>query len=128
MSQHVLLEAYARGDLGQGEAAILQLEHGAFGDVGDLLAALRGQRRTEADLADLRHEFTEGAVAPDRQPTVLNAYVELPAGHGDAEDQPLGVLGDVDEAAGAVAAVAETGKIEIARFLHPRQREEGGRQ
>src|SRR3984885_10890371 len=52
MGQNVLLQTYPRGDLGQGNAAVLQLEHGAFGNVGHLLAALRGQCRTKADLAD----------------------------------------------------------------------------
>lgn len=38
----------------------------ALGNITHVLAALRGKQRTEADLADLRHEFAEGAVATDR--------------------------------------------------------------
>src|SRR6185369_3513196 len=92
MGEDVLLQARARRDLGQGHAAVLQFEHGALGDIADVLAALRGERGTEADLADLRHELAEGAVSPDREAPVLDTDVELAASHGAAEDQSLGVL------------------------------------
>src|SRR6266567_9161377 len=128
MGEDILLEASARRDLGQRYAAVLQLEHGALGDVADVLAPLRGERGAEADLADLRHEFAEGAIAPDRETAILDGDVELAAGHGAAEDQSFGVLRDVDEAARAVPALAEAGDVDIAGFVHLREGEKGAGQ
>src|SRR5204862_8199900 len=115
-------------DLGQSHAAVLQPDHGALGHVAHLLAALRGKRGTEADLADLRYELAERAVAPDRETAVLDADVELAAGHGAAEDQPSRVLRDVDEAAGTVAAVAKAGDVDVAGLVHLREGEESAGQ
>src|SRR6266702_8381959 len=128
MREDVFLQANARRDLGQGDTAVLQLEHGTLGHVAHLLAALRGKRGTEADLADLRHELAEGAVAPDREAAVIDADVELAAGHGAAEDQPSRVLRNVDEAAGAVAAVAEAGDVDVAGLVHLGEGEESAGQ
>ena len=74
----------SRGDLDQDEAVRLEREHGALGDVADLLAALAGEPAAERDLADLRHELAELAVLDDPDPV---ADLELEALGGQRADE-----------------------------------------
>src|SRR6266566_5795470 len=124
MREHVLFDAHARRNLRQGDGAVLQLEHGALGNIGDFLAALRRERRAETDLADAGYKFAEGAVAADGETAVLDTDVDFSSRHGAAEDQPLSVLRDIDESARAVATIAEAGDVDVAGLIDFREGEE----
>jgi hypothetical protein len=106
--QDVAFQVQVGRDLQQFQALRVQAEDRAFGHVQHGLAALEGLAAREGAVFHLRHELgrTLGAEAAD-------------------EDQALGVLADVDEAARAGQARAELADVDIAFGVRLRQAQEG---
>ena len=98
VGQDVLLQIHAGGDLHQRDLAVDQAEHGALGDVHDLLI-LRGKLAGEGDLAHVLYELADPALFQDLELAVAHLQFGL-AHEGAAEDDFRRGAGDVDETAG----------------------------
>ena len=85
-----------------------EAEHAAVGDVEHGLAAFRREAAAEGAVLDLLHEFRIAA-----------------RGEGAEEDDLLGVLADVDEAAGAGQPRPELADVDVALAVDLRHAEEG---
>src|SRR5262249_39435963 len=98
--EDVVFDVDAGRDLAKQESSLGQLEHAAFGDVVDLLAALGGVAAAERDLFDAAHELLLAAFAQNRQAAVLHSDLQPVGSKGSGEDDAARVLADVDEAPG----------------------------
>src|ERR1700752_3135849 len=77
-------------------------------------------------MLDLAHELLRLAVAEDAQVAVLDLQLELASRKGADEHHLLGVLTDIDEAAGSREARAELAHVQIALLVRLGEAEECG--
>src|SRR4249920_20000 len=126
LAEDVFFKINSRGDLDHGEAIVGQLDHAAFGDVEDLLAASAGHLAGEGDLGDLRDELGNRAVGNDLELAVFDLDV-LPPGGEVAGINDLGRPGDdVVEAADACGDMrpgGEVGDVDVAGARHLQKRQ-----
>ncbi|CAN4045420.1 DNA topoisomerase IA, partial [Dysosmobacter welbionis] len=123
--QHLGLEVDARRDLDQSHALGPQLEHSPLGDVQNRLLHLHGILAGEGDVLHLVDELLLGALLDDHQLAVLAGSLQALGGEGAAIDHLLGILRNVDEAAGASQTGAELGHVQVAVGCRLRQAQEG---
>ena len=122
--EDVLLQVYPGGDLDEFQAARGELEHAPFGHIQHRLTGAGGVFAAEGALLDIAEELGRGGPVGEDQPAVLDPAA---AGYheGPHEDELLGVLADVDEAARAGQSGTESADVDIAlpvRLGHPQDR------
>src|SRR5262245_61146012 len=105
--QDVAPDVDAGSNLDQLQAVGGKLEHAAFRDVEDGLTAFRRILAGKRPVLDVEDELLQLAVFDDAQATVLDPNLEASSRKGADEHHLLGILADVDEAAGAGKAGAE---------------------
>jgi hypothetical protein len=95
------LDVDPRRDLAQLKPVGGQSEHAALGDVQHLLRARGGVGAAEGHVLDLPDEFSRRALVEDNELVVFDRHAQPAGVEGADEYHLLGVLADVDEAAGA---------------------------
>ena len=124
LAENILLEVNAGSNLNELKSGVAELEYSALGDVLNLLAVLAGEVGGEGDLLNFLDKF-DAAILVDLKTGAGDLNVGLADGEGAHEEYLLGVLGDVDIAAGADAAAAELGNVDIALLVDLSAAEEG---
>ena len=123
--ENVADDVDARRDLDELEPVGPQREHAALGHVEHVLPPLSGISAAEGDMLDVRHELAVFGLLADDEPAVARADI-LPAGAERADEHDfLGVLTDVDEAAGASELGAELADVEVAMPVDLGEAEKG---
>src|SRR5262249_46918947 len=123
--QDVAPDVDAGSNLDQLQAVGGKLEHAAFRDVEDGLAAFCRILTGNRPVLDVEDELLQLAVLDDAQAAVLDPDLEAAGRKGADEHHLLGVLADVDEAAGAGKARAELADVEIAVLVRLGETEKG---
>src|SRR6185369_1298628 len=115
LAQYVALQVDARRNLDQLQPArVGQAQYAAFGDIQDALAAAAGFPATEGAVLDLTDELAHRAFAGDANLAAFELHRQVASREGADEHHGLGVLADVDEAAGAGQARTELADVEVA--------------
>ena len=112
--ENVADDVDARRDLDELEPVGPQREHAALGHVEHVLSAPAGVSAAEGDMLDVRHELAVFGLLVDDEPALARADLLAPRAERADEDHLLGVLADVDEAAGAGELGAELADVEVA--------------
>ena len=123
--QDFTLDIDSGRDLDELEAVLGQLEYATFRDIENRLAALHGVVAGEGPMLDLADELRLVAVFDDTQATVLDRQLKPACRERADEHHFLGVLADVDKAAGAGEPRTEFADVQIALLVRLGEAEEG---
>ena len=107
------------------DAILAQLEHGALGDVDDLLALNTGLWPGKGDLVNSRDKLGDPAVRGDPQGSVACLHPRAPGIESAAEHHLARILRDIDEAAGPDRIAGKFGHIDIADGVQLAKSEKG---
>ena len=102
-----------------------ELEHAAFGHVEHRLPAFHRVAAGKRPVLDLTDELLHVAIVDDAQTAVLDRDLEAAGREGADEYHLLGILADVDEAAGARQTRAELADVQIALLVRLGEAEKG---
>ena len=125
LGDDIFLQVHSWRDLSQGQAFRPHFEHGALGDIENLLAFFPGVFAGERYMADFRNHFFRFAFADDLQFAVFDRDFQSRGGQCTAENDPFGILGDVDEAARSGNPRTKFRYVDIADFVQFRHAEAG---
>src|SRR5262249_58928264 len=100
LRENVPFDVDAGGDFGELQPVFGELEHAALGHIEDGLSAFHGIAAGKRPMLDLADEFLHDAVVDDIQSAVFDGELQSAGREGADEHHLLGILADVDEAAG----------------------------
>ena len=125
LRQDVAIQIHPRGDLHQFDPFRAAREYRPFGDVPGLLTEFLGIRAVVRDLFEPRVELMKFAFLADAGHPVLPDNIQPAGGERTAENDLLGVLGDVDKSAHADDATIKETDVDAPLGVHLGKGEEG---